>query len=373
MATDILNESSPEPETKKRHKKVPGIYKRGSRYQIDATYKGIRIQERCVTFEMAESALRKQKTLIDEGRYLDKKKEANETLEQLGKRYLTFCEGQRQKSLTSKRTNVEKIVEHFGKETLVCKIGRVEVEDYQTALSATNAERKETALKPASINRRMACLRHMMSKAVEWKILSAHPCHGVKQFKENNQRVRFLTAEECQTLIGACQSATLGQIVELALNTGMRKGELIHLERDHINLRQGYLEILNQKNGEYDTIPLNERALEILKSIPPRLDSKYVFPGKIPGRPFYDLKGQFEKAVKDSKLERVTFHTLRHTAASHMVMNGVPLPTVKEILRHKDYSTTLRYSHLSPEHRKSAVDVLGEALKPKPKEEAKTA
>jgi len=59
--------------------------------------------------------------------------------------------------------------------------------------------------------------------------------------------------------------------------------------------------------------------------------------------------------------------------ASHMVMNNVPLATVKEILRHKDYSTTLRYSHLSPEHRKEAVEALGEALKVKPKGESKTA
>jgi hypothetical protein len=56
-----------------------------------------------------------------------------------------------------------------------------------------------------------------------------------------------------------------------------------------------------------------------------------------------------------------------------MVMNNVPLATVKEILRHKDYSTTLRYSHLSPEHRKEAVEALGEALKVKPKGESKTA
>ena len=248
-----------------------------------------------------------------------------------------------------------------------------DVETFQMTLSAMTASRKETALKPATVNRRMACLRHMLSKAIEWGILSGHPCHGVKQFQENNQRVRFLTADECGTLIDACPSATLGQVVELALNTGMRRSELLRLERDHVNLRQGFLEILDQKNGEYDIVPLNERSLEILRSIPMRLDSKYIFPGEKPGKPFYDLKGQFEKAVKMAKLEGVTFHTLRHTAASHMVMNGVPLTTVKEILRHKDYSTTLRYSHLSPEHRKSAVDVRGEALKSKSKERAKTA
>ena len=69
----------------------------------------------------------------------------------------------------------------------------------------------------------------------------------------------------------------------------------------------------------------------------------------------------------------MTFYTIRHTAASHMTMNGVDLKTVGEILRHKDYSTTLRYAHLSPEHKESAVDVLGDALAVEPKNMAKTA
>jgi integrase len=150
----------------------------------------------------------------------------------------------------------------------------------------------------------------------------------------------------------------------------MRKSELFHLEREHVNLRLGYLEILNQKNGDYDTIPLNERALEILKSIPVRLDSKYVFPSE-KGKPFCDLKRQFEKAVRNAGLQGVTFHTLRHTAASHMVMAGVPLATVKEILRHKSYDMTLRYAHLSGDHKKAAMEVLENALATEPKKAAR--
>lgn len=130
---------------------------------------------------------------------------------------------------------------------------------------------------------------------------------------------------------------------------------------------------MDQKNGEYDTVPLNERALEILRSIPVRLDSKYVFPGEKPGKPFYDLKGQFEKAVIDAKLEGVTFHTLRHTAASHVVMSGVDIATVREILRHKSIEMTLRYAHLSPNHKKSAVEALGNALAAGARNKVKTA
>ncbi len=83
--------------------------------------------------------------------------------------------------------------------------------------------------------------------------------------------------------------------------------------------------------------------------------------------------GILDASVKKSQLVGVTFRTLRHTAASHMVMSGVPLATVKEILRHKDYAMTLRYAHLSSEHTKAAIDALGASLMVKSKEETKTA
>ena len=76
-------------------------------------------------------------------------------------------------------------------------------------------------------------------------------------------------------------------------------------------------------------------------------------------------RGNSRQLLKLLSCKGVTFHTLRHTAASHMVMNGVPLATVKEILRHKDYAMTLRYAHLSPDHKKSAVDTIGNALREK--------
>jgi integrase len=347
----------------KKRKIPPGIYPRGNRWKIDTSYKGQQLKDSFATLEMAEENLRKMKSLVDEGRYLEKKRESTETLGQFAEKYLQWCQDIGQKAVVSKKSHVESIKAHFGLDTHLSKIARADIEKYQASLMTALSEKKDKQLKPATVNRRMACLRHMLSKAVEWKVISDHPCRGVKQFKENNRRVRFLTVDECKTLLDACPSATLNQIVELALNTGMRKSELLRLERDHVNLRQEFLEILDQKNGEYDTIPLNERAMEILRSIPVRLDSKYVFPGKIPGKPFWDLKGQFEEAVKAAKLEGVTFHTLRHTAASHMVMNGTPLATVKEILRHKDFSMTLRYAHLSPSHKKAAMDALGNTLK----------
>jgi len=77
-------------------------------------------------------------------------------------------------------------------------------------------------------------------------------------------------------------------VVDLALNTGMRKGEVLHPKRESVHLREGFIELIEQKNGERSTIPLNAAAVSILKSIPVRINSPYVFPGKIQEKPFTD-------------------------------------------------------------------------------------
>jgi integrase len=168
----------------------------------------------------------------------------------------------------------------------------------------------------------MALLKHLLTKAVEWSIIEHNPAKGIKLAKENNRRLRYLTPDECEILLNSCPLTRfrrkdpplpiLRWIVDLALNTGMRKGEVLHLKRESVHFREGFIELLEQKNGERSTIPLNAAAVSILKSIPVRIDSPYVFPGKVPGKPFTDLKRQFDKAVKKSGLEEVTFHTTYH-------------------------------------------------------------
>jgi integrase len=378
MANDILNEDIPnstqesKSAEKKRRKKVPGIYQRGARYQIDTFYKGIRLRDSCATPEAADASLRKMKTLLDEGRWLEKKKEVKETVGELAKRYLKWCEEIRQKDLRSKIQRIGTIEEKLGKDTPLSKITRATVEKYQTD-RLTSLTYRNTPLKPATVNREMAALKHMLSKAVAWGILPHNPSSGVKLQKENNRRRRYLTPEECKVLLDACPSVTMRQVITLALNTGMRRGEILNLTWDSINLRERYIELPDQKNGECSTIPLNSTVVDILRSIPRRLDSDYAFSGLIPGKPYCDLKRQFAKAVRKSKLVGVSFHTLRHSAASHLVMAGVDLATVREILRHKSIEMTLRYTHLSGDHKKAAVDALQNALTIGTEKDAKTA
>ena len=142
---------------------------------------------------------------------------------------------------------------------------------------------------------------------MEWKLLDSNPLRGAKLVKETGRRLRFLTAEECVALLQAC-SPIMKKVVILALHTGMRRGEILNLTWEGVNLKERFIELVDQKNGERSTIPLNRKAIETIRSIPRRLDSKYLFPGKTPDKPFYDLELQFENAVSAAKLDGVTFH-----------------------------------------------------------------
>jgi len=107
---------------------------------------------------------------------------------------------------------------------------------------------------------------------------------------------------------------------------------------------------------------MNQRAHDIFQSIEKAPESPYVFRSAVNGGRVQDIRKSFSTALKRCGIKDFHFHDLRHTAASHLVMAGVDLNTVREILRHRSLDMTLRYAHLSPDHKMKAVEVLGEAL-----------
>ena len=186
----------------------------------------------------------------------------------------------------------------------------------------------------------------------------------VKLLPENNRRLRFLSSEECQQLIGVCNHY-LKPIVITALNTGMRKSEILGLQWEkNIDLRHGFILLDITKNGERREIPINQTLRVTLTKLPRRLDSPYVFPDETGSR-FLDIKKGFAATCRRAGIKDFHFHDLRHTFASHLVMAGVDLTTVKELLGHKTLTMTLRYAHLSPAHKVSAVQLLDSTLSAK--------
>jgi integrase len=170
-----------------------------------------------------------------------------------------------------------------------------------------------------------------------------NPAKKAKILKGEVRRTRFILPTEIQRLLSNCADH-LKPIVRVALHTGMRKGELLTLKWDQVNLEQGIISLLDTKNHERREVPTNETVKATLKGIERKGD--YVFSNEAGGS-FVNLRHSFDTAVRKSGITDFRFHDLRHTFASNLVMEGIDIMTVKELMGHKDLTKTLRYAHLA--------------------------
>lgn len=227
------------------------------------------------------------------------------------------------------------------------------MEEYQTKLLKANK-------KPATVNRNIATIKHMFTKAVEWELVDEETYKRIQKVKllaENNRRLRYLSGEECASLVSALP-ARIRPIVITVLSTGMRKGEILSLQWEkNIDLKNGLILLEVTKNGDRRECPINETLKNCLGKLVRHITSPYVFVNEN-GERVKDIKRAFNSALRKVGIKDFHFHDLRHTFASQLVMGGVDLTTVKELLGHKTLTMTLRYAHLAPGHKLDAVEKL---------------
>ena len=142
-------------------------------------------------------------------------------------------------------------------------------------------------------------------------------------------------------------------MVILALNTGIRKGELLHLKRSHINLKQNTLFVEKSKNYLARYVPLNNKASGMLETWMRQtegLNSPYLFPSPSDAnKPITSMKKAWTKVVNDAGIKNLRWHDLRHDFASNLVMKEVSLYAVQKLLGHKKLDQTMKYAHLAPD------------------------
>jgi integrase len=264
------------------------------------------------------------------------------------------------------------------------------------AISAFEVERWRSArlkagTSKATANRDLTTLKAALRLAVRWKLLATYPLGEVKQAKVDTAgRVRFLAPDEEKRLRRALEARDVARqaerdranawrrergydawpafggytdhltpIVLLALNTGLRRGELFNLRWRDVDLGRAMLTVEGEgaKSNLTRHVPLNTEAVEVLKtwrSKPAPAPDTFVVPGA-EGARLEDIKKGWLPLIKAAKVDAFTFHDLRHTFASKLVMAGVDLNTVRELLGHADLKMTLRYAHLTPAHKAAAV------------------
>jgi len=237
---------------------------------------------------------------------------------------------------------------------------------------------------PRTIEYTLAIIRQVFNYSKRTDLFNGdNPVSKIKIPRIDNRRVRFLSYDEADTLLTALMkiSKQAHDIALMSLRTGMRAGEIFGLTWGCVDLDTGIIHLKPEdtKNKTGRPVFMTKDVKDMLTNIKPDnagMDD-LVFPGRggvkiIQMSQTYKRQADilFNKGVDDPR-RRVTFHSLRHTFASWLVMEGVDLYTVKEMLGHKDLTMTQRYAHLSPDTLRGAVNILEQALKPK-KEDDKT-
>ncbi len=243
-----------------------------------------------------------------------------------------------------------------------------------------NTHRKEKTTTPATLNRDRIAIHNLFAYAVKKKLIPINPARNevhepFKKSETDSNRVRYLgqrDEHEDHALTErtrfeqalATMMPKIQSIVGLAMNTGLRRGEIFSLTWADISLTEGLLTIRasTAKTGKQRIIPLNMKALAILKQWRGnvvKLDSgSLVFPSDLTGKRLTNINRQWRDLMAKAEITDFRFHDIRHDFASRLVMNRTPLLEVAELLGHASTEMTLRYAHLDKEQLRSAVEVL---------------
>lgn len=330
-----------------------GVYQKGKNWYIDYWLPGRKRRREKVgeSRKLAELALKKRKLQIAEKKFLDIEPVKKVKLRTFCSTFIENYSKPNKTSWKNDQLHLFKLCSFFGDITLD-EITPFKIEEFKK-------QRLNEGVKYATINRALASLRTMLYKAVEWDMLKESPMKSVKLFKENNTRLRFLEKEEISRLLKAC-SPHVKQVVIFALNTGLRRSEVFNLKWQDVDLKNNLIYVIQTKTKDKKVIPINVAVRNLLLDIRSHHNTEYVF--CFNGNKINSVRKGFENATRRAGINDFRFHDLRHTFASHLVMKGVDLNTVRELLGHKKIDMTLRYAHLSQGHKAKAVELLREEI-----------
>ena len=352
------------------------LYKRNGVYQV--TYQstgGEQVRRSLKTREkrIAEQRAAKLELTIHEAQLFGK--EPARSFKKLMLNYLQAK--QTSKGFARLQYACRPLIEYFA-DNDVTQLNETHVEQYITWRSQSVTD--------GTIKREVGALSAAFNHAIrkqKWRI--ENPCRLAERPKEPKGRVRYLTHAEAQRLLQAAESPVnaegmaltsqykspvLRDFIELALNTGCRKGELLNLKWENIDFSTRLLHLEQTKSGEWQTVPINEDARQVLvrrirlrDEICP--DTPWVFFHVVPalntkvGDRVKNVRKAFSTACRRAGIGNFHIHDLRHTFASWLVMEGVPLFEVSKLLRHASIQMTERYAHLAPDYLHDAVASLG--------------
>ena len=327
-----------------------------------------------VTRTQAEDFIAQVRTEARQDRLaLPKGRKTALSFEEASEKYLQRLEQSDGRDLTGKRRKLNQhLIPFFGKMPLPT-ISSFQIKRYtkfrrdcraMKSHSATGkSTHKDTSPTPATINRELAVVSHLFSKAVEWGWVSSKP--KIVRFKEGGGRIVYLTVQQARELVECAKADNNTQIypfIVIGLGTGMRLTEILSIRKEHVSLERKIIFVPKAKAGAREQ-PVTIQLANFLEGYMDGLQEgcAWLFPSPASRTGHtVNINKPFRRVVEAAGLDptQVVRHTLRHTAITHLVQAGVDLPTVKRISGHKTLAMVERYAHANGDHISEAMNKL---------------
>jgi integrase len=313
----------------------------------------------------AKEWARKKEAEMKEARYFPREEGKYHTFSSFVELYIKKYLSKNPGSLTKQTQIMRWWKNHLGKYYLIHITPPLIAELRDQLLSGRTP--KGTPRTTSTVNRYLSALSKAFNiciKELGW--LKENPALFISRPKENKSREKYLTLEEIPRLLQACtksKSKYLHTIVLFALSTGARKGEILNLKWQDVDIIHGRAIFRETKNGETRCIAINQQLIDCLKNERCKkvVLSPYVFPSTDGTQPA-DISQGWKNVTKELGLINFRFHDLRHTAASHLAMSGASSLEIAAILGHKTLAMVKRYSHLTTSAIANALFKMNEAI-----------
>ena len=318
------------------------IFKKQGVWWVDYYANGQRKRERVgESYKLAEDVLHKRKLEIAEGKHFPERQGNKITFAEMAGIFLKQY-AQHKKSAETLTLRTNKLIAMLGNHKLN-SITPFMVQEMRNKIKETSTS--------ATANRYQAILRSIFYRAKDWKMFyGENPAAVIKLEKETPNRLRYLSTQEIGRLLEVC-SQRIYPVVVCALMTGMRRGEILGLKWDDVDLNERIIYLTETKSGKPREIPIMNKLYDTLINMP--RESTFVF-----NVPKITLRRHFETALKQAGIAGFRFHDLRHTFASHFIMRTSALPALQKILGHSTPILTQRYAHLSNKHLRVNMELL---------------
>lgn len=313
------------------------------------------LRRKCRTLTEAKNWVRKTESAVLEGQYVPDNKALKRTLSDLIERYIQVHLCKFPSRLKDQTAHLNWWKESYGNKPLIEITPSLLAEAKETLLNGITFHKKLRT--NSTVNRYFSSLSKAFTLAFkEWQWINENPFRRVSKLKENKAKNRFLSKEELQALLESSKKSKnphLFGMVLIAASMGLRFGEIVNLRWKHIDFEHGFVTLETTKNGDMRFVPLPNQVAIYLKEIPrQKSPEEFLFPSKNPAKrhPYSIIRKVFQKALQETNLQDITFHSLRHTAASHMAMSGATQGELMELLGHRSPAMTKRYAHFTKDH-----------------------